>query len=42
MSINISHGGLRLDGKLCPWEQELEDYRQKHPDIAPKKFAGQY
>ena len=25
-SINLSHGGLRLNGKLCKNEQELEDY----------------
>ena len=28
MSINLSHGGLRLNGKLCPHEQELADYRR--------------
>ena len=26
-SFNLSHGGLRLNGKLCPFEQELEDYK---------------
>ena len=31
-SINISHGGLRLDGKLAPFEQELEDWRAAHPE----------
>lgn len=27
LSINISHGGLRLNGRLCPFEWELEEYR---------------
>ena len=31
-SINLSHGGLRLNGALCPHEQELEDWRASHPD----------
>ena len=31
-SINISHGGLRLNGKLCRHEQELEDWRASHPE----------
>lgn len=26
-SFNISHGGLRLDGQLCPYEVELEAWR---------------
>ena len=30
-SINLSHGGLRLDGKLCRHEQELLDWREAHP-----------
>lgn len=42
MSINISHGGLRYRGKLCRHEQELEDFRAKHPEIAPKKVQGKY
>lgn len=42
MSINFSHGGLRLDGRLCPFEQELEDYRAARPGAAPKKFQAQY
>lgn len=42
MSINISHGGLRYRGKLCPHEQELEDFRAKHPEIAPGKVQGKY
>jgi hypothetical protein len=42
MSINVSHGGLRLNGRLCPHEQELEDHRAAHPESAPKKFQAQY
>jgi hypothetical protein len=42
MSINISHGGIRLHGKLCPVEQELDNFRAKHPEIAPKKIQGKY
>ncbi|MBI2194903.1 MAG: hypothetical protein HYU36_23230 [Planctomycetes bacterium] len=42
MSINLSHGGLRLHGRLCPFEQELEDFRQSHPDRAPQKVKGEY
>lgn len=42
MSINISHGGLRLHGVLAPNEQELEDYRIAEPDLAPKKFNATY
>jgi hypothetical protein len=42
MSINISHGGLRLNGCLCPFEQELEEFRQANPDAAPKPVAGRY
>jgi hypothetical protein len=42
LSINISHGGLRLDGKLCPHERELEDYRREHPAEAPRAVSGTY
>jgi hypothetical protein len=42
MSINISHGGLRLEGRLCPFEQELEMYRETNPDVAPQKTKGTY
>lgn len=42
MSINISHGGLRLRGKLSPNEQELETYRQNNPDKAPAKIKAAY
>ncbi len=31
-SINISHGGLRYQGKLCRHEQEVADWQQNHPD----------
>lgn len=31
-SINLSHGDLRYDGKLCRHEQELEDWRKTHPE----------
>lgn len=42
MSINISHGGLRYKGKLCPNEQQLEDFRNAQPDKAPKKMVATY
>ncbi len=42
MSINISHGGLRLHGRLCPFERELEDYRAQAPETAPQKVSGAY
>ncbi|PCJ59767.1 MAG: hypothetical protein COA79_10200 [Planctomycetota bacterium] len=29
MSINLSHGGLRLNGKLCPFEDEYKNYCAK-------------
>lgn len=32
-SLNLSHGGLRLNGRLCRHEQELEDWRHAHPDF---------
>lgn len=41
MSINLSHGGLRLNGRLCPFERELEDFRATTSD-APAKVAGTY
>jgi hypothetical protein len=31
-SLNLSHGGLRLNGRLCRYEQELEDWKAAHPD----------
>jgi hypothetical protein len=42
MSVNLSHGGVRLRGELSPNERELEDYRSQHPDKAPAKVAGRY
>lgn len=42
MSINISHGTLRLNGKLSPNEQELEEFRESDPDKAPEKFNTTY
>jgi hypothetical protein len=36
-SINISHGGLRLDGRLCPHEQELKDFQKDHPEVFRRK-----
>ena len=29
-SFNISHGGLKLNGQLCPYEVELEEWRAKN------------
>jgi hypothetical protein len=39
MSINLSHGGLRLDGELCRNERELEAWRaqQNVPDPLDNK-----
>jgi hypothetical protein len=42
MSINLSHGGLRLHGRLCPFERELEEYQAAHPAEAPAKVEGKY
>jgi len=42
MSVNISHGGLRFDGRLCKHEQELEDFRQAYPKVAPGRVTGTY
>lgn len=42
MSVNFSHGGLRHHGQLSPNEQELETFRQTHPDQAPAKLASRY
>jgi hypothetical protein len=33
-SINLSHGGVRLHGRLSPHEQEMEDWRRAHPEDA--------
>jgi len=42
MSINLSHGGLRLNGELCPHEQELVDFREAYPDVAPGAVKSTY
>lgn len=37
VSINISHGGLRLaDGPLCPHEEEVEQWRKETAAAAPR------
>ncbi len=38
MSVNISHGGLRLNERLCPFERELEEYRVAASDVAEEKL----
>jgi len=42
MSINISHGGLRYRGELCPNERELIEYRAAHPELPPAGPKGGY
>lgn len=42
MSVNLSHGGLRLHGRLSPNERDLEDHRAKNPDAAPGKLKAAY
>lgn len=42
MSINISHGGLRLGGQLCPHESELREYQAAKPELAPANPVGAY
>lgn len=42
MSVNLSHGGLRLNGELCPHERELEEHRRVNPDIAPAAVRAAY
>lgn len=42
MSINISHGGLRFQGQLCPHEQEWVDHQTAHPETAAQTPAGTY
>jgi hypothetical protein len=34
LSVNISHGGVRLHGKLFRHEQELEDHRRQQAEKA--------
>lgn len=31
-SINISHGGLMYEGRLCRHEEEVEEWQRAHPD----------
>ena len=42
MSINFSHGGLRLDGELSSFEAEVEVSRQLDPQNAPQAFVATY
>jgi hypothetical protein len=42
MSLNLSHGGLRLHGQLAPHEAELAHFRATHPDVAPQAFSNTY
>lgn len=42
MSINISMGGLRLNGALSPNEAELEAYRDANPALAPARIERRY
>lgn len=42
MSINISHGGLRREGRLAPNEDQLEEFRRLFPDTAPEKMQRVY
>ena len=40
MSINLSHGGIRYRGELCPHEAELMAHRGANPVAAPVKAGG--
>jgi hypothetical protein len=40
--VNLAHIGLRLNGELCPFEQEVQDYREADPERAPKPVEGGY
>jgi len=42
MSVNLSHGGLRLHGRLCRNEQELAEYRALDPERAPRPVTNSY
>lgn len=42
MSVNLSHGGIRYRGELCPHERELVDHRAAHPALAPAGPKGSY
>jgi hypothetical protein len=40
LSINLSHGGIRYRGELCPHERELVAYRAAHPELGPAGPKG--
>ncbi len=42
MSVNISHGGLRYKGQLCPHEQELVEHQLANPDTATPSPTNTY
>lgn len=42
MSVNLSHGGLRLNGQLSAREQALEVFRAANPDDAPPLVKSRY
>ncbi len=42
ISINISHGGLRLNGHLAPFEAEHEAFCRDYPDKAPPSPSAMY
>lgn len=42
MSVNLSHGGLRLHGRLCRNEQELVGFRATNPQLAPAPITAAY
>jgi hypothetical protein len=42
MSVNLSHGGLRLHGQLSPNEAELEESRRAQSEQASVPVKGTY
>ncbi|MBM9595449.1 hypothetical protein [Roseitranquillus sediminis] len=42
LSFNISHGGLRLNGRLSRNEAELEEARESAPERAPARVERRY
>jgi hypothetical protein len=42
MSINLSHGGVRLNGELAPNEAELDAFRRESPETAPTALVAEY
>ena len=38
VSLNISHGGLRLDGEVCRNESELEQQRDGRPAVQSARY----